>query len=138
MNLYNDKIKFMHFRRFTDAFTPKGKDGMTVAYYQEGNRFTFAMTRCGKSNNFNKKEGRKWSVARLKEREFRNVMDFPSAKEFRQYIEEYVKRNTRFSRQEWWRSAPRGPVITEVVPTRGVRNTETPFTKVFSPPENCS
>lgn len=131
MNLYNEKIKFMHFRRYIGG-TPSCKDGITVAYYQEGDRYTFAFTRCGKTNNFDRKEGRSWSVGRLKEREYKNVLAFGTAVLFRQFVEDSVasRFKGRFQRQYGKRKGNRKVVQ---LPSRMERNTEMNNTTI-----NCS
>lgn len=83
MNLYNDNIKFIHYRRM-DNNIPLARGGMTIAYFvNDDGTVSYESSRCSDKDNFSYAEGRKWAVTRLKRpfvmtkkpAEFRRVMD---------------------------------------------------------------
>lgn len=100
MNLYNDNIKFIHYRRFNVFGMPKARGGMTVAYYiANDGTIMYENSKCSDKDNFSYAEGRKWAVSRLKNA-FRNTS---SPKNFRMQQDAFARSmgyNRVFSRKK--------------------------------------
>lgn len=98
MNLFNDKIKFIHYRRFDDNGRPMSRGGHTVAYYIEDDGLIRAAdAHCSKKDNFCYRTGRMVAVQRLKDsREF--FMAAMSPKKFREEIDSSISKRLGLSR----------------------------------------
>lgn len=105
MNLFNDNIKFMHFRSFNNDGTVNARGGLTVAYYEKDGFYTFAYSRCSGKDNYNRHAGRLLAVDRLRKSE--DCWVFPDVSTFRNTMESRVKAMFGFGRQFGKRRKPK-------------------------------
>lgn len=76
-------IKFMHYRKYDNMFSPSSRGGLTIAYIEDGDTVKYATARCSDKDNFDKAQGRKLAAERLVKtagvyctrRHFRKQMD---------------------------------------------------------------
>jgi hypothetical protein len=104
MNLFNNEIKFMHFRNMIDG-KPSSRGGTTVAYFERDGLYTWAYALCSRKDNYSRHEGRAWAVKRL--RNPKNVWFFKSREEFRETLERCIKDQFGYERQYGKRKASR-------------------------------
>lgn len=88
MNLFNNNIKFMHFRQLNKDGTVNARGGLTLAYYEEQpGLFTYAAARCSKDDNYSRHAGRCVAVNRLR---LGNQAVCKTVEEFRQTAEKQI------------------------------------------------
>lgn len=88
MKILNNKIKFIHYRRFADG-KPLARGGMTVAYYvKDDGGIAWESSRCSDKDNFSYSQGRKWAIGRMVEEGFHSGQ---TPKEFRKRQDSFAK-----------------------------------------------
>lgn len=87
LRFYEDEVKFEHVRLWIDNKL-SNLGGATIAYRrsEDTGYVEYAIGYCKPDELFNKQEGRKYAVARLRSRTERRVTSFRSLEEFRYHI----------------------------------------------------
>lgn len=98
MNLFNDKIKFIHYRSFGADGRPTSRGGHTVAYYKEPDGLIRAAdAHCSRKDNFCYATGRMVAVQRLKQEGEYFVANM-TPKKFREEIDASITSRLGLSR----------------------------------------
>lgn len=96
MNLFNNEIKFMHFRQFQNG-KATARGGMTIAYYERDGIYTWAGALCSRKDFYSRHTGRTLAVSRL--RRSSDIWAFESHVAFRETVERCVKDQYGYDRQ---------------------------------------